>query len=79
MEIIAFILVLAAIFAVKSVAILRYQNEEIGKSVSFSWTKPGMQEEATVAPANVVAVEPRVVREHAAWTPSYAATRIRVA
>jgi hypothetical protein len=73
MEIIAFILVLAAIFAVKSVAILRCQDEEIAKSVAFSWTKPVEKEEP------VVVAETPIVRERVSWTPTYAATRVRAA
>ena len=78
MEIIAFIIVLAAIFAVKSVAILRNQEDEIEKSLSFSWTKPGMRD-AVVVPEVAVVSEQRVATEHVAWTPSYAATRVRAA
>ena len=77
MELIAFVIALVAIFAVKSVAILRYGEDEINNSLSFSWTKPGAME-AIAVPEMAVAEEP-VVREHVAWTPSYAATRVRMA
>ena len=71
MEIIALMLVLIAVFAVKSVAILRYQDEEIAKATSFSWTKPG----AKAAVATLEAEEAEAARERVAWTPSYVATR----
>jgi hypothetical protein len=72
MEIIALVIALAAIFAAKSVAILRNQDEEIAKSVSFSWTKPGVKE-AIDAP------QVEVASEQASWTPTYVTTHARVA
>ena len=74
MELNIFVLVLTAIFAVKSVAILRGQDEEIAKSVSFSWTKPGAME--SVAAPQVV-VEEQVLAPSEAWAPSLATARLR--
>lgn len=71
MEIIAFVLVLTAIFAVKSLAILRNQDEEIAKSVSFSWTKPGAKDAVAVPEVE----QPEVARERIVWTPTYVASR----
>lgn len=73
MEIIAFVLVLAIVFAVKAVSILRWQDDEIAKSTSFAWTKPGVQVEAA-APA----IQPEAVRS-TSWAPSTAAAHLRSA
>ena len=71
MEIIALVLVLAAVFAMKAVSILHWQDEEVAKSVSFSWTKPDMQ------PVEAVPVAPVEVRRSTSWAPSTAASHLR--
>lgn len=77
MELVLFILALVAIFAVKSIAILGWQEDEIAKSTSFSWTKPGAMD-AIAIPEHATAEEaPRLVSS-GAWTPSLAAHRLRV-
>lgn len=72
MEVIAPILVLTAIFAMKAVSILRWQDDEIAKSASFSWTKPNVKVEGVAAVEEHAETEARV-----AWSPSYAAARVR--
>ena len=73
MEFIAFVIALIAIFAVKSFAMLRYADDEIAKSTSFSWIKPGMKPEPVVLEA-AEAVEPR---RSTSWAPSTAAAHLR--
>lgn len=67
MEIILFMLALAVVFAVKSVAILRWQDDEIAKSSSFSWTKPGTQEQSIIVEA----------QSSTSWAPSTTAAHLR--
>lgn len=71
MEIIAFILVLAIVFAAKAVSILRWQDDEIANSTSFAWTKPGVQLEAA-APA----IQTEAARS-TSWAPSTAVAHLR--
>ena len=74
MEIIAFAIALVAIFAVKSAAILRYQDDEISNSTLFSWTKPGARESVVVPD---MAVEPARMASSSAWSPTLASQRLR--
>ena len=74
MEIIAFIIALIAIYAVKTVAIMRNQDAEIANSMSFSWTKPGVMENVAVPE---MAVETPHIAASEAWSPSLAAQRLR--
>ena len=74
MEIIAFIIALIAIYAVKTVVIMRNQDAEIANSMSFSWTKPGMME--TVAVPEMAVETPHIAASEA-WSPSLAAQRLR--
>ena len=78
MEIILFIIALAVVFAAKSVAILREQDELIAKSTSFSWTKPGARENIAVPEIAVEEVKPARVPSEA-WTPSLAGKRVAMA
>lgn len=73
MELIVFVVALIAIFAVKSIAMLRYADDEIAKSASFSWTKPGMKPELAALESELV-VEPR---RSTSWAPSTAAAHLR--
>jgi len=77
MELVLFILALMAIFAVKSFAILNWQEDEITKSTSFSWTKPGAMD-AIAVPEHAIAEETPRLASSGAWTPSLAAQRLRV-
>ena len=77
MELVLFILALMAIFAVKSFAILNWQEDEIAKSTSFSWTKPGAMD-AIAVPEHAIAEEAPRLASSGAWTPYLAAQRLRV-
>lgn len=78
MEFIAFILVLAIVFAAKSVAILREQDDEIAKSASFSWVKPGAYNANLAVPEAAEETEAVRVRS-TAWKPSLAGKRVAIA
>lgn len=68
METILFIVALVAIFAGKAFSIVKWHDDEIDKSVAFSWTKPGMKESIEVP--ELLAEEPAHVGAGTTWSPS---------
>lgn len=75
METILFIIALVAIFAVKAFAIVRWHDDEIAKSTSFSWTKFGMKDSIEVP--EPVAETPVHLASSSSWSPTLASRRLR--
>ncbi len=75
MEMVLFIAALVGIFALKAFAITRWHEDEVARSVSFSWTKPGVKD-AIAVPERVRETVVKPVSS-VAWSPTLASKRLR--
>ncbi len=75
METILFIIALGTMFALKAFAITRWHEDEVAKSVSFSWTKPGVKDDLVVPETASQAVSKPA--SSVAWSPTLASKRLR--